>query len=67
MRVLEIGGSTAHDRGVDRGRQVGGVVRTHWPVYLDLFAIAGWSQAEVREHALGVRAAVGVHQHRQTT
>jgi len=59
MRVLEIGGSTAHDRGVDRGRQVGGVVRTHWPVYLDLFAIAGWSQAEVREHALASLDALG--------
>lgn len=59
MRVLEIAGATAHDRGVDRGRQVGDVVRAHWPVYLELFAIAGWSEPEVRTHALASLDALG--------
>ncbi|QCR18080.1 C45 family autoproteolytic acyltransferase/hydolase [Agrococcus sp. SGAir0287] len=59
MRVLEIGGATPRDRGLDRGRQVAGVVRVHWPVYLDLFAIAGWSEMEVREHALASLDALG--------
>lgn len=59
MRVLEIAGATPHDRGVDRGRQVAHVVRAHWRVYLDLFAIAGWSEAEVQGHATTSLDALG--------
>ncbi|GEK79951.1 C45 family autoproteolytic acyltransferase/hydolase [Agrococcus baldri] len=59
MRVLEIAGASPRERGVDRGRQVASVVRAHWPVHLQLFALAGWSEAEVREHALASIDALG--------
>ncbi|MCH1881811.1 C45 family peptidase [Agrococcus sp. ARC_14] len=57
--MLEIAGATPRDRGIDRGRQVAAVVREHWPVHLGLFALAGWSEQEVREHALASLDALG--------
>lgn len=59
MRVLEIAGATPRERGIDRGRQVAAVVHRHWPVHLRLFALAGWSEVEVRERALSSLDALG--------
>lgn len=59
MRVIEVSGATPYARGVSRGRQVADAVRRHWPVHLDLFALAGWDDAEVHEHALASLDALG--------
>lgn len=59
MQVLEVGGATPYLRGVDRGRQVADVVARHWPVHLELFALAGWNEDEVRAHGLASLDALG--------
>lgn len=52
MQLIHIGGDSPAARGADRGRQVGATIRDHWPIYLELFAIAGWQPADVERLAL---------------
>lgn len=46
MIRYDIHGTTPRERGIDRGRQVGAIVRAHWDTHRTLFRAVGRSEAD---------------------
>ena len=59
MIRYDIHGSTPRERGIDRGRQVGGIVREHWGIHQVLFRAVGRSDEATLALGLASLEAIG--------